>query len=694
MPGITSGRLHDACGRAAEACRGALEPAPAIEAALDALHEQLDGALVVVLMLEHGRLWLVGSRGYPIIPAGLPTGEGVVGRAVREAAPQLVRDVKADPDYIETAAGIVSELAVPLVTEDGTLVGVIDIETFSELPGDSAMPCCDLAAVLARAVQKLGSARQLDLSSLARLFVHLSSLRDPASIADLVVRSLPRLLAVETSQLLLRDDSGPLSDVARWRASEQAPAVLSPGVLEALRQRVDSTAVFEQLDHARLGMPEITAAGAHSAVLLPLRASGQEIGLLVGTSRSEKTFDRRQAEATALLAAHTAASLDAALALGRERRSAATDPLTGLLNRRGLEERLERELDLAQAERRPLSLIVLDCDDFKDVNDRAGHEFGDVLLREIGDLLGALAAEVGCAGRLGGDEFVVMLPGTDAELAQVAAEDVQARLGAGLDEAGFPLHLSAGVSTYPYDGAGATQLMRSADQALYEAKARGKDTVVCFRELVRRGGTEVAAGEAAGAGERRRAVVRPDASKLESTMEAAAAIWATGTPAGTFDRLAKSLAFVVGAIAAQVSRIEGDRLVDIYRHKLRDIDIGDELAYLIDEFPVTKRALETGVARSISFLDEDLDPAEAFVLREVQMNCCLLLPLHLHGAPWGLVELYDMRLRNFTDEDQAVAEFLVQQAARRLEAFGQLDEELRQLPLFRLQPPLEATGST
>ena len=56
------------------------------------------------------------------------------------------------------------------------------------------------------------------------------------------------------------------------------------------------------------------------------------------------------------------------------------------------------------------------------------------------------------------------------------------------------------------------------------------------------------------------------------------------------------------------------------------------------------------------------------MLREVQMNCCLLLPLHLHGGPWGLVELYDMRLRRFTRDDQAVAEFLVQQAARRLES--------------------------
>ena len=233
-----------------------------------------------------------------------------------------------------------------------------------------------------------------------------------------------------------------------------------------------------------LDVPELTGTRVRSVVLIPLRANGEEIGLLVGTSRFATSFDRGQAEIAALLAAHTAASLDAALALGRERQSAHTDTLTGLLNRRGLEERLEQELDDAQDARRPLSLVVLDCDDFKDVNDRAGHEFGDALLREVGLALRATCPEAASAARLGGDEFIVMLPGTDAD--EALAEVVRLRRGLddGLAEAGFPLRLSAGVATYPYDGAGASQLLRAADQALYRAKAGGKNLVVGFREIV------------------------------------------------------------------------------------------------------------------------------------------------------------------------------------------------------------------
>ena len=140
-------------------------------------------------------------------------------------------------------------------------------------------------------------------------------------------------------------------------------------------------------------MPELAGLRLRSVVLIPLRANGEEIGLLVGASRFAREFDRGQGELASLLAAHAAASLDAAIALDRERRSAHTDPLTGLLNRRGLEERLDRELGDAQEERPQLSLVVLDCDDFKDVNDRAGHEFGDALLREVGLVLRRVCPE-------------------------------------------------------------------------------------------------------------------------------------------------------------------------------------------------------------------------------------------------------------------------------------------------------------
>ncbi len=676
-------RLGAACAAATEAVRAARTPATAVEAAITALHEGLDGALVAAFVLEHGQLWSVGGRGHAMIPDGLRLEDGVIGRAVREREPQFVVDVATDPDFVEVLPGVCSELAIPLVAH-GEVVGVVNIETVARVERGAEGEVAVLARVLAIAFEALRNARTVDLSSLARLFVHVSSLRDPLAIAEVTVRSLARVLPVETTQVLLRDEGGQLVPTVEWSVDDAGAAFLPPAAVEALLQCIDTSAVLELLDTSTMRLPELEDTKVRSVVLLPLRANGDEIGVLAGASRFAKSFEHAQGEAAALLAAHAAASLDAAVALDKERRSALTDSLTGLLNRRGLEDRLERALEGAQRDRRPLSLVVLDCDDFKDVNDRAGHEFGDALLREIGDVLRRIDPGGGSPARLGGDEFVVMLPGTDAAAAETIAVDLATALASGLDEAGFPLHLSAGVSTYPYDGAAASQLVRAADQALYEAKVRGKNRVVGFHDLVRIDVDDEP--PAAAASDRRRGPTRAESSALEDAITAVTAIWSEGTPEEVLRRLGKSLTFVVGATGAQLSRVDGDRLLDAAQHALRHVDLGNETAYLLDDFPVTREVLASGRPRAISFLDEGLDPAEAFVLRALKMNSCLMLPLQVHDVAWGLVELYDMRLRRFADDEIAVAEFLVGQAGRKLESFGDVHGSAKHLPLFRLPP--------
>ena len=92
----------------------------------------------------------------------------------------------------------------------------------------------------------------------------------------------------------------------------------------------------------------------------------------------------------------------------------------------------------------------------------------------------------------------------------------------------------------------------------------------------------------------------------------------------------------------------------------------------------------------MSFLGGDVDPAEAFILRELAMNALLMLPLHVHGRPWGLVELYEMRLRQFTEDDVAIAQFLTAQAERRLDVVATEVSPVDQPPVyhrFRLTTP-------
>ncbi len=668
-PAVVAGAMRAAT--AAVAAAGT--PAAALDAAIAALEERLQPCFVAALVCEHDRLWLVGSHGYAAIPDGLRLDTGVVGRAVRSRRTQYVPDLAADPDYVEVAKGVASELAVPLEL-DGDVVGVLNVETVAPLPRAAAKLARPLAAALAPVLAELRSRRVLDLSALSRLCVRLSSLRDAREIAEIGAAALTRILPVETTQVLLRAETGELVALAGGRAARDAPELLAPELVRLLRDELEQSVVVGALDLERRA-----AGAARTVVVLPLRANGEELGLLVGTSRRPAALGREQREVAAVLAAQMAASLDAALALDRERRSALTDPLTALLNRRGFEATLEQGLALAHAERLPLSVAVLDFDDFKEVNDRAGHEFGDALLREVGHVLRRVVPDGAGAARLGGDEFVVMLPGVDAESARTVVERVRGLPVGGLDEAGFPLRVSAGVSTYPFDGGVGTELVRAADQALYEAKAQGKNCVVAFRDLVRAAGAH---GAPPAMRDRRGGAL--DSGALVEAIEAAAAIWREHGVARVLERLSKSLTFVVGATGCNVSRVVGARLVDVVAHALRDVPLSADSSYLIDEFPLTKAVLESLQARSISFLDDDLDRSEAFVLRELEMSCALLLPLAIHGRAWGLVELYDMRLRRYTPEQQALAEFLVTAAGARLEALGDDATAPHRLPLYRV----------
>jgi diguanylate cyclase (GGDEF)-like protein len=674
-PPLDGALLAAAVKRALRAVRGAAEPALSIEAAVEALYEGPGGVVSAVFVLEHGRLWLIAQRGYAVVSEGININRGVMGRAVRLGRVELVPEVSADPDYVAAHPRVQSELAVPLCAGD-SIVGILNIESEQSLPDGVENLFAPLASTLAPQAQALRTSRTLDFAALTRLFVHLGGLRDPEEIAALAVASLPKVLPVEASQIVAWDEIGDLVELGRLGSGTSPDSALSQDALDAARALVDPTVVCQVLE---AGVP-----GRSSVIWLPLRANGNDLGALVGTTKAGEHIDPVRLDTAAMLAAHVAASLDLAFALRRERQSADTDPLTGILNRRGLEKHLEAQLAAAQAQREPLSVLVIDCDDFKEINDRAGHEFGDALLREVSDVLERTLPEGALAARLGGDEFVVMLPGAGADAAEALGEEIRTLLGEGLTEAGFPLRMSAGISTFPFDGAGSTTLLRAADQALYAAKTAGKDRVASFRDAVRP--RPAAPGEVPATTTEERRRQSGSGSMLAEAVAASKAIEAEETIDGICNRLCKALVFIVGATGCLASRVVGDYVVDATKHALREVSLGDEAAYRIADFPLTAEVLRTGKPRVVSFVDGEVDPAEAFILRELGMNALLMLPLRVRGEPWGLVELYEMRLRRFTDDDIVLSQFLTAQAERRLELIGSTEAPRKRPPVYELPP--------
>ena len=169
------------------------------------------------------------------------------------------------------------------------------------------------------------------------------------------------------------------------------------------------------------------------------------------------------------------------------RERAVRDPLTGLFNRRYLEDILARELANAHIGALPVSVVTLDLDHFKAINDTYGHAAGDGMLRAIGDLLLSETRLGDAVCRIGGEEFVVVLPGAEASAAWQWAEQRRLAFAAlHVTHAGTELHttFSAGVATAPGDGDTADALLQASDRALYAAKRTGRNRVVTLGSTI------------------------------------------------------------------------------------------------------------------------------------------------------------------------------------------------------------------
>jgi diguanylate cyclase (GGDEF)-like protein len=164
----------------------------------------------------------------------------------------------------------------------------------------------------------------------------------------------------------------------------------------------------------------------------------------------------------------------------RIKRLAYHDPLTGLANRAHLLERLEQSIALSKQSRKPVSVLLMDLDRFKYINDVLGHQNGDIVLQEVATRLSSLLADPAIVARLGGDEFAVLLPQTSSAIAARIADRIAAALIAPITIEGQTVDIGAsiGIATHPAHGSGAPALLRAADIAMYAAKRTGTGMMV------------------------------------------------------------------------------------------------------------------------------------------------------------------------------------------------------------------------
>ncbi len=218
-----------------------------------------------------------------------------------------------------------------------------------------------------------------------------------------------------------------------------------------------------------------------SVLITPMRLRGQVIGMISAQSYQPNSYTEEDQALLEMLAAYAAIALDNANLFHNIQQLAITDSLTGLFNRRQLFELGNREFLRARRFNRPLSVLMLDIDHFKRVNDRHGHAVGDHVLVRLAQIMRQITREIDIAGRYGGEEFILVLPETDIAGATEIANRLLDQIRLAFQTGGLPsITVSIGVAALQPATVDFSYLVHTADLAMYAAKNAGRNRIATY----------------------------------------------------------------------------------------------------------------------------------------------------------------------------------------------------------------------
>lgn len=326
-------------------------------------------------------------------------------------------------------------------------------------------------------------------------FAHLLATRAnaPETYSAIVEKVTTALGAERVSLLIYNEESRKLICKA---SSGVSPEIVSgprlgEGIAGVVLERGEPLLVRDLREQSWVAERLHDNARSNSFISFPLLSGGKRLGVINLTDRAnQQSFTASDLDWLKLFAPYAAAALERIDLHEKAQRFqllAITDPLTGLLNRRYLEERFTQEIERSKRYQFPLSFVMLDIDGFKSFNDTFGHQAGDEVLRETAHCIRKSLRNFDVAARYGGEEFIVVLPETDVTSATILAERLRRAVEQHFtsERSRHPVTVSIGVSSLSKALQNRQQVIRAADQALYAAKKRGKNCVVVYNtELV------------------------------------------------------------------------------------------------------------------------------------------------------------------------------------------------------------------
>ena len=421
-------------------------------------------------------------------------GEGFTGWVAAHGVPLCIRDANSDPRgaNIPGTDDVDESMLVVPMRHDDAVVGVItlsklglnqfdedDLQVLTIL-ADQAATTLESARLLSRTESMAKELRRLlDMSQ------ELTQTLDPRMVGTVLARHLTLALEVDTCTISTWDVAG--DRIVSLGQYPDRGTVLAhptydlpdyPETRRVLEQQVTVMVDVEDPAADRAEVATLREEGARMLAMIPLIAKGQSVGLVELTSEGFMDLNPSRLALARTMANEAAMALENARLYDAARSLADRDPLTGFFNHRFLYERLGEEIVRARRAHQPLSLLLLDVDDFKLVNDTFGHQFGDRCLVHLGEVIRSTLRASDVPARYGGDEFAVILPDTGEEAARSAADRISDALQRNpfvADGRGpVPVGVSIGAASLNATTRTPGELVGTADARMYAAKLAGR----------------------------------------------------------------------------------------------------------------------------------------------------------------------------------------------------------------------------
>jgi two-component system cell cycle response regulator len=422
----------------------------------------------------------------------IPSDGGLIDLCIKEKKPVVASDLsekKIESGYLKKDR--ISSLVVVPVTDGDFPLGVVaaDSSRFHAFSSADAEILQTFSKQIMRVLQRERVYPQIQRSYESLKILGEESSRLLSSLdAEVIVRNLTggvnRIISAEMVFFTARGNDFDIFYRTGQERQEKKPAKPGGTLLDFAMKNREPVYISDVREYRSQVMPFKTD-DIGSVFVLPLLYERDILGILVLLMEKTNALGFRQRDLLGVLVNQAATSLANARFHAEIERLAVTDGLTGLFNHRHFQEKLAHEFDRLSRFGEAVSLLLIDIDFFKKINDTYGHPIGDSVLRKVAGIVRKTIRTVDIPARYGGEEFAVVLVGTDARGAMKMAERLRksvadAKFSAGGDT--FSITISIGISTYTKDVKGKEILIERADKALYDAKGSGRNRSVLWSE--------------------------------------------------------------------------------------------------------------------------------------------------------------------------------------------------------------------